>query len=64
MSNGNGKTKVTLIQRFDDSVLLIGPNGQEIECLSPDLARETAAGNGWVVEVDLTRKRVVNVDRM
>ncbi len=55
----NGKPRATLIQRFDGSVLLIGPKGEEIEFDSKVALHEILTKVeelGWVIGVEHLHK--------
>ncbi len=59
----NGKPRATLIQRFDGSVLLLGPKGMKIEFESGVTLHEIqakVAKLGWVIAVEhLHREREI-----
>jgi hypothetical protein len=55
----NGKPRATLIQRFDGSVVLIGPKARRIEFKSGATLHEIQAEAeliGWVVAVEHLHK--------
>jgi hypothetical protein len=55
----NGKPRATLIQRFDGTVLLIGPKGKKIEFEDGVTLRQiqaTLAKLGWVIGVEHLHK--------
>ena len=48
----NGKPRATLVQRFDMSVLVIGPRGKEkINFRSLREAEEEAERRGWIISI-------------
>lgn len=57
----NGKPRATLIQRFDGSALLLGPNGKKIEFkhgVTLHEIQDRVAKLGWVIGVEhLHRER-------
>jgi hypothetical protein len=59
----NGKPRATLIQRFDGSVLLLGPKGRRIEFENRMTLHEIqlkVAKLGWVIAVEhLHREREI-----
>jgi len=51
----NGKPRATLIQRFDGSVLLLGPKGRRVELgdrITIDQIQAKVAKLGWVIGVE------------
>ena len=51
----NAKPRATLIQRFDGSVLLLGPKGEKVQFKSgvtPSQIHAEVAQLGWVIGVD------------
>ena len=55
----NGKPRATLIQRFDGSVLLLGPKGKKIEFevgVTLHQIQDKVAEFGWVVGVEHLHK--------
>ena len=56
----NGKTRVTLIQRLDGSVFLLGPKGEKIEFKIGEPLQEIrakAVRRGWEVGVEHLQMR-------
>ncbi len=55
----NGKPRVTLIQRFDGSALLVGPEGKKIEFndgVTLHQIQEKVEKLGWVIGVEHLHK--------
>jgi len=60
----NGKPRATLIQRFDGSVLLLGPKGEATEFNSDVPLHEIQAeveGLGWVIGVTHLHKAIETI---
>jgi hypothetical protein len=60
----NRKPKVTLIQRLDGSVFLLGPKGEKIEFEIGEPLQEIRAGvvrRGWEVGVENLQMRKIGV---
>jgi hypothetical protein len=56
----NRKPKVTLIQRLDGSVFLLGPNGEKVEFKNGEPSQEIrakAVRRGWEVGVEHLQMR-------
>jgi hypothetical protein len=59
----NGKPRVTLIQRFDGSILLLGPKGNTIEFNTGETLHEVQTQVeklGWVIGVEHLHKEREN----
>ena len=55
----NGKTKVTMIERFDCSICLICPDRTVKNFSGIQECMEFAKENGWEINIEHIRKKVV-----